>query len=334
MRSAFLIEGFLAFSGFLTVSSLYAGEVPTVEFSADYVVACRDVTPKEFTQENKNKKLIEVVLRVSVNLKNGKEADLDDVIFALFDKKETKKLYVSDYIPKTELKSDITDPIVVVEWAGSGSVRYMLTDANGFAKGVYQASKVEYKKLPPLKLLLASGITERGYGVFYKLKPSDQATLEGDRTFSCIFAVPRTWRGDCLHVRCEANGFNRGIIRTFDKKVQSGLAGFVVALHMEGDDEAEKLAKQVVDQQQKYFDEIILAQKESKTEKDWFQTVWDWIAFLQGLSPGATAMAFNAKFMMEKDTKPELKEALSNTVAEEFNALEKAIKKLEAISGD
>src|SRR5262245_34705216 len=75
--TSYRIEAVLALAGLFAAPSLYAGEVPTVEFTADYLVACRDVTPKEYALKNKNKKLIEAAVRASAKLKNGKEADLD-----------------------------------------------------------------------------------------------------------------------------------------------------------------------------------------------------------------------------------------------------------------
>ncbi len=306
----------------------YANAQPVVEFNADYLANCKDVTPKAFAEKNKDYKLIEVTLRISSKV-NGKESDLDALTYKLFDK--GKRLYVVDQLPKTELKTTIAEPIVIVEWDGVGSARYVISQGAVGAEGAFKTSKLEFKKLPPMKLVTASGIVERGFGVFFKLKPFDQHTLEGDRSFSCVFKAPKSWRGGCLHAVCEATALDRGFGLLKPTAVKSGLAGFVVACHMEGDSEAEKLAREVTEQQQKLLDEIVNELKKSTMERGWLQTLGEWFALLSRLSPVARASALNVSWIVDA-AKMENAPALPKSVLEQREALDRRIKNLEELS--
>jgi hypothetical protein len=104
--------------------------------------------------------------------------------------------------------------------------------------------------LPPLDVVVASGTIHQGHGVYFKLKPSTQTTLEGMKLFSAICAVPSGWRGGCLKLRCEALALDRGVIPAFDRQVEGGSAVFGLALYLEGDGEAERLANHIATCQQ------------------------------------------------------------------------------------
>lgn len=230
-----------------SASDLFA-ELPVVEFNADQIVECRDVTPKGYSEKYPDKKQIEMVLRISAKLIKGVEADIDYLEYKIFDENERKSLYLSDYMPKTQVNTDILDPVTVVEWKGnSSSARYHVVSRKdkieASAKVEFEksrSSRLDYRRLPAQQLLTASGIIERGYGVFFKLKPYSQHTLEGDRTFSCIFTVPQKWRGENLSVSCEAIGIARGYL--WDSKRNVGGGFFDVGLYLEADAEAEKIA--------------------------------------------------------------------------------------------
>ena len=249
-------------------------ELPIVEFNADQIVECRDVTPKGYSEKYPDKKQIEIVLRISAKLIKGVEIDLDYLDYKIYDRNKSKSLYLSDYMPKTQINTDILDPVAVVEWKGnSSSAKYHVvsrkdeTEASAkieFEK--WRSSRLDYRRLPAQQLLTASGITERGYGVFFKLKPYSQHTLEGDRSFSCIFTVPQKWRGDNLSVSCEAIGISRGYIR--DSKRNVGRGFFDIGLYLEADAEAEKNAKDVANTQHKMLEKI-KELLEDKDKQDW-----------------------------------------------------------------
>ena len=273
-----------------SASDLFA-ELPVVEFNADQIAECRDVTPQGYSEKYPDKKQIEMVLRISAKLIKGVESDLDYLDYKIYDKNERKSLYLSDYMPKTQVNTDILDPVAVVEWKGSSSSsRYQVVSRKdkieasakaGFDK--WGSSRLDYKRLPAQQLITASGIAERGYGLFFKIKPFSQHTVEGDRSFSCIFTVPQKWRGDNLTVSCEAIGIVRGYL--WDSKVNVGSGVFEVGLHLEADAEAEKIAKDVANTQHKMLEKI-KALLEDKDKQDWKNTILTYSNYLSILTIG------------------------------------------------
>ncbi len=274
-----------------SASDLFA-ELPVVKFNADQIVECRDVTPKGYSEKYPDKKQIEMVLRISAKLIKGVESDLDYLEYKIFDENEKKSLYLSDYMPKTQVNTDILDPVAVVEWKGnSSSAKYHVvsrkdeTEASAkveFEK--WRSSRLDYRRLPAQQLLTASGIAERGYGVFFKLKPYSQHTLEGDRSFSCIFTVPQKWRGENLSVSCEAIGISRGIIRDSKRNVGGGF--FDVGLYLEADAEAEKIATEAsnLDQKISKKSKEIFEKLESRFEKELLENLFDTLKTVKKLS--------------------------------------------------
>ena len=249
---------------FLTIaaagaSSARASTPPLLEFDIPFVISCRDVTPKDFAHKNPGKKLVEAVFRLSTFVRAGSEKDLKQCVYTFSDVKATETLLVSDFLPRTELGTEYAKPIEVVNERDAKigvnlSAHYEIT-ATGDAGGQLKSS-VKYEKLPPRETLLASGTIHEGYGVFFKLRPSSQTTLEGSKSFSAIFVVPRSWRGDWIRLECEAVGVDRALLPTLSHEVSSGMAGFSLALYLEGDSQAEEVAEQMAERQHELFDTL------------------------------------------------------------------------------
>jgi hypothetical protein len=97
--------------------------------------------------------------------------------------------------------------------------------------------------LPPLETVAASGTMQRGGAMFFKLKATPRNPLEGTREYSLVLGVPANWRADYLRIRCEAEGIRRGMFTSLDERLVCGQRDFVVALHLEGDEEARRIAE-------------------------------------------------------------------------------------------
>jgi hypothetical protein len=106
---------------------------------------------------------------------------------------------------------------------------------------------MRYELVPPQECVAASGTISRGFGVYFKLRRMRQSLLEGAKQLVFVFRAPRTWRGDFLHVHCEAMGIQRGVLRQLDEEVSCGQAEFLVALYLEGDEESKRVAERFVD---------------------------------------------------------------------------------------
>jgi hypothetical protein len=251
----------VSFVGLLACHSPFAraGTPPLLEFDAPFCIGCRSIPCNDAAKKDPGKDLIEVVVPISVRLHAGSERDLKQCLYTLVDSAEPETLSVRDWLPRTELKTEYAKPIQVnnERLAKVGinlSAHYVVTaasDASGQIK-----SGLAYEMLPPQEIVLASGTVHQGRGVFFKLRPSTQTTLEGMKSFSAIFAVPHGWRGGCLKLRCEAVGLNRSVVPKLDREVQSGAAVFCLALHLAGDEEAEKLADHVAACEEELFDSI------------------------------------------------------------------------------
>jgi hypothetical protein len=79
----------------------------------------------------------------------------------------------------------------------------------------------------------------RGAAVYFKLRPSTQTSLEGDKMFEIVARVPRSWRGGLAHIHCAAYGEPRGVkLSRGEEDLVCGTREFLVGIYLDGDDEA------------------------------------------------------------------------------------------------
>lgn len=292
-----------------TRSRSVAADTPLVEFDVGYTIACKDTTPPEFADRNPNRKIIEAVIAISPKLVAGNESDLLELYLEIYSPDD--QMPVISFAPSTDVASDVADGILRVEStesAGQIGVRYRATPHSGEvrAAGTSSESRVTYELLAPKRLLIASGSIRRSHGVYFKMKPTKQGTLQGKREFACLFEVPKRWRGDHVTIRCEAKRLSGAFSR---KEVNCGLAQFAVGLHLDGDEEANKKAKLLAKTQQAVLDEIVKREKEVIQQISLLDSVFDWIfAFFSSPRQGivlesrtaTVAFALNAMIIDEK----------------------------------
>jgi hypothetical protein len=234
----------------LDISSRPAyAEAPRVRFDMPYAIACRNVTPPEFTERHAGYKLLEGKLEVSSLLAAGHEKDLTQFFIRVESPAHT--LVIADYLPKTKheaiassvTKEDSTESTIALGVNLSG--KYELLTMPGPSAGIGQSKKssVKYELLPPLETVAASGTLDRGSALFFKIKSSSRNLLEGTREYGLVFQVPANWRADYIRVHCEAEGIRRGVVSTFDEQFTCGNRQFLVALYQDGDEGARRLAE-------------------------------------------------------------------------------------------
>ncbi|HQU47188.1 MAG TPA: hypothetical protein PK867_30565, partial [Pirellulales bacterium] len=117
------------------------------------------------------------------------------------------------------------------------------------------------KKIPPGKVVVASGTLGNEHGLFFKLRRTSAGTFEGIKPFSFRFVVPSDWRGDWLLLSCQARGTVKRYF--FKSSEEIGAAKAFLALHVAGDAVAERAALELAEAQQQY-----LAAKSSKDRYD------------------------------------------------------------------
>ena len=120
---------------------------------------------------------------------------------------------VIEFQPRTELTSHFLGPVQIDrQQETSQRIGVNLTGridswGNAAANSELSGKKKEHliaSQSPPMILLQASGTIERGTGVFFKFRPSDQTTLEGLRLLTFVVEVPDTWRVAMMRVHCLA----------------------------------------------------------------------------------------------------------------------------------
>jgi len=220
---------------------------PQIEFDVPEAVACREVAREEPAAETPNDKLIEARFQISSLLRSGREADVSHYLYRIEDAR--RAMQIVDYLPKTQLSSQIVGKVAVdakqggsSNVGGSLSARYDGIGAATLNAGASKSSEshVRYELLPPKELLAASGTILRGHGVYFKLRPSKQTSLEGAKEFICVLRVPAAWQAGTVTIRCEAFGTAKG------GRSVCGRAEFRVALYLPGDEQAKAAAIELV----------------------------------------------------------------------------------------
>jgi hypothetical protein len=238
-------------------STALAG-LPRIRFDAAPLVGCRDVTTDEFRAMHPDERLMEAKFTVSSLIVHGDEDDLVQYFYR-FDS-PLRTVQVIDQLPNTTVASPIAGNVGVEKKGertkslgvvASGSFEHLLNVTGNGGLGTKDTSSVRYELLPPQELVASSGTLNRGATAFFKLKPTQQSSLEGAREFVLIFRVPAEWRADVMLARCSATGVDRNVIRQLDENGVSGSDRFVVALYLDGDKEAKQRAAAVAESERK-----------------------------------------------------------------------------------
>jgi len=221
-----------------------------VTFDLPDTIQCRDVTPKAFAKAHPTLKVVEAKLRISARVTEGSESEIVDFLYVIAS--PDKRMKFQDYLPNTTLESTVgNDRIEVAETTETSAA----TSADArvsykiFALGGTQnqsSKKTEsnhYKQIAAKALVLASGTTDREHGVFFKLRPSKTASLEGAKEFTLLATVPKSWRGDWCTLSCAA----RVKIRSFLARtaVLPSVEQTQIGMYLAGDVEAMTLAEEL-----------------------------------------------------------------------------------------
>lgn len=236
----------------VAVSTLCCVELRAAQISFDLpdTIECRDVTPPDFAASHPTLKVIEAKLRISARVIEGDESEIVDFLYIITS--PDKRLRIQDYLPNTTLESQYErDRIEVTEASEDqkGRINEARVAYKVFAlgtTGTKSSKKSEsnrYKQIAPKALVLSSGTTDREHGVFYRLRPSKDASLEGAKEFTFLAVVSRSWRGDWCTVSCAARANKKSFFSS--SVVPAGVAQTQIGLHLVGDAEAASLAEEL-----------------------------------------------------------------------------------------
>ena len=220
-----------------------------VSFDVSPTAGCTEVTSPEFARDNPGEKLIRATLQVSALVTRGRAEDVTECLYHFYGPQQ--QFVVHDYLPKTTLVSDVVGNIKVqqgqdesqnVELSVGGEYEGLIHGNLGGGGNHHQSHSVHYELLPPREMLSAAGTTGRGTGVYFKLKPTPQTSLEGSHDFVLELRVPSAWRADYLRLSCQAQ----------TRSGQAcGQASFLIPLYTQRDAIAKSLATQLSDNERR-----------------------------------------------------------------------------------
>lgn len=219
-RAAALVLAAVGFAGMTAAADEPGTPGRSIEFDSKLSFPCREVTPKDYAAAHQDRKVVEATIRISANF-IIEEKEIESLVYRLV---LPDHLEIADYLPKTELASDVSGTVNVDERRGSrtsmmvsyeagGKVGYRVPGADAEArasaagrgeKGSEVSSGVQVKFLPPKQLIVAAGTQNRGQTLYFKLRPFSQITLEGEKEFAFLLLVPRDWAGDSIVLDCAA----------------------------------------------------------------------------------------------------------------------------------
>ncbi len=220
---------------------------PAVRFDTEPTVVCQDATPDGFAKTAPNHRLVKATFRVSALV--SETCDVDNIEYLYQFVGPTGNIRIVDFDPKTQLGTDVAGNIGVDKKREStkslglnvsGSFENMVRATGVGDLGTKDSVQYHYELKAPKSAVLAAGTVDRGTGVYFKIRPSRDSTLEGAREFQLVMRVPSTWRADLLYLRCDVRD-----TRHREPRIVSSQR-FVIGLYAAGDDEALRAAERLV----------------------------------------------------------------------------------------
>ncbi len=214
-----------------------------VSFDVDRVVGVRNVTSESDRLDDPSGRRFRMVLPVSVLLPPDSSRQLEEVLVRVENPDRLSR--VVDFAPRTSLAATGAGPVRFVRKEESQrNLDFQLRGvypaiADGQVKGNEQKranTESSWEQAPELELCVASGLVNRGYGAYFKFKPSKRSTLEGTHSLELELRAPADWRGDCWVVRCSAYTREETLVGSEDRLRLWSERSFLVALYELGDE--------------------------------------------------------------------------------------------------
>lgn len=239
-----LILGLLSQQAWLTAA---ASDNTRVRFDIPDRIECADITPERCANACPLLKVVEGKFRVSASFIEGGEANVVDFDYLI--SSPGLRLKVLDFLPNTTLESTYADDRIEVAdltetsstTSAEARVSYAIASLNAAKNSTAKRTEENrYQRIAAKSLVLASGTINRGHGVFYKLRPSNAASLEGAKEFTFLAVVPKAWRGDWCTFVCIARANKKSLLSS--SVTLAGVEQAHVGLYLRGDHEAADLA--------------------------------------------------------------------------------------------
>jgi len=210
-----------------------------VKFDVPAILAVSvDPTDPE-SDDSSADQLLQVVIPVSTELESHSKQSIDTFRFDIFWNQTAYS--VLDYLPRTKTISEIQGEIVTETTKESKSslglslsadFQSLVSGDTSAELGSTDSVKKKFKQLPDQSILVASGTSHRGTGVFFRFHRSSQTVLEGGRELIVRFQVPHDWRAGVLRVNCFATG-TTNIIGSWENPFETSRT-FVMPIYRQG----------------------------------------------------------------------------------------------------
>jgi hypothetical protein len=229
-----------------------------VRFDVGDIIACADVVPSaehvpgHGTYIPRGYALIEAKFAISAFVHYGQEDNLVQFVYVVENPNRSARMVA--WAPANELVSDVSGAIRIkrqqernnnFDLSASGQFEPFLSANAKLTDSTRQTQDFDFQAEAPKHILTASGTLSRGYGVYFKLLPSSQTSLEGSRSFSLTFCVPSEWRADWLKIACAAYSRPRTGRSTRSEPI-CGSNTFLVAIYRSGDEEARQAVRNLM----------------------------------------------------------------------------------------
>ena len=226
--------GFTAVVSWALLGTVARGVAGQIVFDLPESIECRDVTPANFAASN-YLKVIEGKLRISARIVDGTESEILDFLYLISSPEKTVRF--QDYLPNTTLESAVANDQIEIKDATEDArttgadvhvVYKLLSLGASHNQTAKQSESNHYTQIAPKELVVASGTTNREHGVFFRLRPSRAASLEGAKEFTFLATVPKSWRGDLCDITCSArvkkdSFFSNTVAQGGSQRVELGL---------------------------------------------------------------------------------------------------------------
>jgi hypothetical protein len=222
-------------------------QTPRVEFDVACLTPVIDVGDASSDSRYRE---IEARLPISILLAAGNQNQLSEIVIRI--ESRHRQAEVVDFAPRTRLASSVVGNVEVTERGDERKhaqinlfgVAPAAPTIHGKASAGYHDERQavwSYERLAPHEVLVASGTTDRGYGAFFKFRPSSQASLEGSHDLLLRLRVPMNWRSEIYDVTAIAYA-RKGKEISFDDRPVAGQETFTVVFHQAGDEAVRRLA--------------------------------------------------------------------------------------------
>jgi len=219
-----------------------------VKFDVPAIVAA-PVEPIGFAAHDgaEGDQLLQIVIPVSSEIRIQSKQSINAFRFDVF-WNEIAYL-VQDYSPKTqtisEVHGEISTETAKETKSGFGlrlnaDLQSLVSGESNAEVGTTDSVTKKFKQLPNQSVLVASGTSHRGTGVFFRFHRSSQTAIEGGRDLMAQFVVPADWRAGVLRVNCFAIG-STNVFGAWANPFEMSRT-FLVPVYRQGDSQAKTAA--------------------------------------------------------------------------------------------